>query len=206
MLVFPEFSLDLPLRKKLVTWLRRNAWDDLIYLVPGSFHEQLACGDFYNTAPLLCASSQVLFTHQKLKLFGNIEVGAERAEIGDVLHAVVTPLGLLTVVICKDFMDADPAMASLLQEVPINWVLVPSFGDDKTLRAHKTRAHALATFTPGANSAVANAVNTAGKKEGLVLAPIPGFGHRCNQREAVDIDLNGSLITFPFQLKIKPQP
>lgn len=204
LLVFPEFSIDVPLRKKIAHWLRRHAWDELVFLVPGSFHEQVDGGDFFNTAPLVCAASDVLFTHQKLKLFGNERVGAERVEIGDILHIVMTPLGLLTVMICKDFMDGDWRMANLLQEVPVNWVLVPSFGDDKTIRAHQQRAQALATIAPGANSAVANTVNTAGKDQHTVLEPLPGFGHRCAEKNAKTVALEGEVQTFPFQLKSKP--
>ncbi len=193
--VFPEFSLDHDQRKAVKIWLKNNNLASLRYVVPGSFHTQVddsASGQTFNTAPLLNAAGKVVFTHQKLRLFGKGKV-AENVSVGKTLHVLATPVGCLTVLICKDFMDVDAHVANLLQHVLVDWVLVPSFGDARTIRGHKARAKQLATIVSGTNSAVANSRNTALEPKARVL---PGFGHRSGQEQPTPVLKTGGMVEY----------
>lgn len=193
--VFPEFSLDLTQRKEVKLWLKNNVSPQLLYVVPGSFHEQANTSTsikYFNTAPLLDTTGKVVFTHQKLRLFGKGKL-AENVSVGKTLHVLATPVGCLTVLICKDFMDTDASIANLLQHALVDWVLVPSFGDERTLKEHKARARKLAKVVSGTNSAVANSRNTATHPDGGML---PGFGHRSQEDAPKSVPETGGMVEY----------
>lgn len=197
--VFPEFSLDTTHRSEVLRWLQNNDPGSIVYIVPGSFHEgeQHVC---FNTAPLIQRDGKTVFTHQKLRLFGKDGV-AEHVEIGNTLHVLTTPLGCLTVLICKDFMDEDASVVGLLQSAFVDWALVPSYGDEKTVSAHQERAKKLAYKIAGVNSAVANTRNTAMAPQG---SPLPGFGHASGERQAQPVSANGGMAEYPLPKKNTP--
>lgn len=203
--LFPEFSIDLAQRRALSDWLVQHKWESLIYVVPGSFHEELGAEGCFNTAPLLAATGEPLLVHRKLRLYGLIDNPAESVEIGNTIHVMATPIGYFTILICKDFMDVNPKVNDLLQDVPVDWVLVPSFGDDKTIKAHKRRAQTLATITIGANSAIANSANTAVAAKKNQVAQLPGFGHCRFGQESEDVSIDGGIIEFPL-FSEQPEP
>ena len=148
--------------------------------------------NYFNTAPLFDATGKVVFTHQKLRLFGKGRV-AENVSVGKTVHVLVTPVGCLTVLICKDFMDTDASVANLLQQVLVDWVLVPSFGDERTIKGHKARARHLAKIVSGTNSAVANSRNTAMAPDADML---PGFGHRSGQDQPAFVAEAGGIVEY----------
>ena len=195
-IVFPEFTLDLAQRSALVRQLRDNAWPSLILVAAGSFHEPLD-GATFNTAALYSAQGRTLLTYRKLRIFGGFESGAEHVDVGETLHVLVTPIGCITVLICKDFIDAHASVESLLTEVPVDWVLVPSFGDEKTIHAHKKRAKALALVKTGTNTVVAQTLNTAVPRSGPPKECVRGFGHvaGCVEPE-LQVGDAGGMVTF----------
>lgn len=196
MIVFPEFTIDLAQRKALVRHLRKRTGDALTLVLAGSFHEPRE-GPAYNTAPLLNGKGTGVLTHRKLVLFGDQELGAEFVEAGDTLHVLLTPIGCMTVLICKDFMDAHESLAALLSEVPVDWVLVPSFGDEKTLRAHKAKARQLALVSVGSSVVVAQTQNTVQFPSGE--PPLPGFGHIGGKKDPEpDVPPHGGMVSFPL--------
>lgn len=204
--VFPEFTLDVRHREQLSNYLRLNP-SCIQLAVAGAFHAEDMAADppvTYNTAPVYTGSGRQLFTHRKLRLFGRNDVGSEFAEVGNHLHVLVTPIGCMTVLICKDFLDEEPRVDNLLAEVPVDWVWVPSFGDETTLKAHKERARKLATVTTGTSCAVAQTQNTAMKKEGEQQPLLPGFGHAAGQKSPCDVLAAGGLIEFG--LATQPSP
>ena len=181
--VFPEFTLDLLHQAQLSAHLRENhdSLHGVQMVVAGAFHaDEMAstAALAYNTAPVFNGNGRLLFVHRKLRLFGSSGVGTEFAEVGNQLHVLVTPIGCMTVLICKDFLDQDPRVDNLLAEVPVDWVWVPSYGDQTTLSLHKQRAKKLAILTTGTSCAVAQTQNTAMKKAGETQALLPGFGHQ----------------------------
>lgn len=205
--VFPEFTMDLQHRDQLASHLRQQHLNGIQLVVAGAFHaEDMAPGQpvTYNTAPVYTANGRQLFTHRKLRLFGRNDVGTESAEVGNHLHVLVTPIGCMTVLICKDFLDEDPRVDNLLAEVPVDWVWVPSYGDEITLRGHKERARKLAIVTTGTSCAVAQTQNTAMKKVGETQSLLPGFGHAAGQKSPCDVPATGGLIEFG--LATQPSP
>ena len=203
--VFPEFTLDLQHRKQLAAHLRQNP-GGLQLVVAGAFHEptQENTAMAYNTAPVLNANGRQLFTHRKLRLFGRSDVGAEFAEVGNRLHVLVSPVGCMTVLICKDFLDEDPRVNNLLAEVPVDWVWVPSYGDETTLRLHKKRAKTLAQVSTGSSCAVAQTQNTAMKQPGQTSSLLPGFGHAAGQAQPCDVPATGGLVAFALTQQPPP--
>lgn len=197
--LFPEFTIDPGMRQELAAWLVNNSWPELIYVMPGSFHEDCGAGKFFNVAHVLAADGEILFAHRKLKLAGTLNV-SEYVEVGKAIQAVQTPLGLLTVLICKDFLDKEYSVDNLLQEVPVNWVFVPSFGNQSTLDGHQSRARELAITTTGAHCAVANTANSFDAKKDEVGRHFPGFAHVGGAKFSNHIADQGGLVEFPVKL------
>lgn len=197
--VFPEFTVDVQQRQAIAEHLIQQPHGSVQLVVAGSFHEPEPGGDplqAYNTAPVLVANGQTLFKHRKLRLFGNEAHGAECAQIGNTLHVLLTPLGGMTVMICKDYLDGDDRVRTALHEVPVDWVWVPSFGNATTLKLHKQRACELATVRVGLSTLVAQTQNTALDKNGCLL---PGFGHAAGQREPSDVGDEGGLVSLAWR-------
>lgn len=200
--VLPEFTVDCDLRKRLKILLRNAGGKGPVLVVAGSFHEAQG-GRRYNTAPLLSANGSELFKHRKLRLFGDSSGAAEDVSVGATVHVLVSPVGCFSVLICKDFMDAHASVASLLQEVPVDWVLVPSYGDKSTTRAHRAKATQLAKVAPGASSIVASTRNTALEPGG---AQQIGFAHPAGADEPLESDIEGKLLELPFGRLAPPEP
>jgi hypothetical protein len=204
--VFPEFTLDLQHRDQVAAYLRQNP-SDIQLVVAGAFHEPEQAADpslAYNTAPVFTGSGSRLFVHRKLRLFGRNDVGAECAQVGNRLHVLITPIGCMTVLICKDFLDEDARVDNLLAEVPVDWVWVPSYGDETTLKGHKERARKLAKVTVGTSCAVAQTQNTAMKKKDQTQALLPGFGHPAGDAVPVDVPSSGGLVEFGLAKQPSP--
>lgn len=204
--VFPEFTLDLQHRAQVAAHLRQQP-TSIQLVIAGAFHTEDAATKpprTFNTAPVYASHGRQLFVHRKLRLFGNSEEGTEFAEVGNQMHVLVTPIGCMTVLICKDFLDEDPRVDNLLAEVPVDWVWVPSFGNQTTLDLHKKRAKKLATVTTGTSCAVAQTQNTAMKKAGETQALLPGFGHEAGRQAPVDVSTAGGLIEFALETQPPP--
>jgi predicted amidohydrolase len=168
-------------------------------VVAGAFHEPEQATNpllAHNTAPVFTGNGRRLFVHRKLRLFGRDDVGAECAQVGNRLHVLITPIGCMTVLICKDFLDEDARVDNLLAEVPVDWVWVPSYGDETTLKGHKERARKLAKVTVGTSCAVAQPQNTAMKKKDQTQALLPGFGHPAGDAVPIDVATSGGLVEF----------
>lgn len=214
--VFPEFTVDLQQRQAIIDHLIRQPEGSVQLVVAGSFHEPVPGGqplDAYNTAPVLAVNGVELLSHRKLRLFGDEAHGAECVQIGNSLHVLHTPLGGMTVLICKDYLDGDDRVRTALHEVQLDWVWVPSYGNATTLKLHKQRARELAKVKVGLSTLVAQTQNTALDKLG---PPLPGFGHAAGQAAEVDVGIDGGLVCFswsrlpsppsPQNAKAKPKP
>lgn len=186
--VMPEFTVDMEGRRFVAHWLLENEHPFKI-VVAGSFHENTPDG-WFNTAEVWDRIAQPILKHRKMRLFGQAEGLAEDVGEGHCLTLLTTPIGTLSLLICKDFMDAHQSVATLLQEAPIDWALVPSYGDDSTWRAHKERAIALAGVGPGISSIVSNQRNI----EITNGSPLPGFSVQAVQATVCQVDSAGGLI------------
>lgn len=195
--VLPEMSVDLAHRPKIEAYLLGMTDPDLCLVLAGSFHEPdgTKC---YNTAPLLDATTgDVILKPSKLRAFGitgdpekNVPEQSEHIDVGDTVEVLVTAIGNMTVLICKDFLDADQSVAALLQEVPVDWVLVPSYGDEKTFDGHMKKAKQVSLVTSGANVVVAN-IRNINTSQGACL---PGFAWPSGQKQdPVPVSASGGL-------------
>lgn len=204
--VFPEFTVDLQQRKAIAEHLIQHPTGSIQLVVAGSFHEPAPGADAlqaYNTAPVLVANGLELFKHRKLRLFGDEAHGAECAQIGNTLHVLLTPLGGMTVMICKDYLDGNDRVRTALHEVPVDWVWVPSYGNATTLKLHKQRARELAKVQVGLSTLVAQTQNTALDKNG---PPLPGFGHAAGQGEPIEVGNEGGLVSLAWRRMPAPAP
>jgi hypothetical protein len=201
--VLPEFTVDLAGRETLQTWLLLNRDDPCTPLltVAGSFHEEISPGCFFNTAPVLNGRGSPYFAHEKLRLQGTIDELTENALEGSKVHLLLTPIGTHTVLICKDFLDRAAMVDTLLQSVPVDWVWVPSYGHEGTLKEHLSRADEIARKTVGANVGVAQTENTALAKISNLPPPakVLGFGWRSFANQSVSVPIGGGTITFPLK-------
>ncbi len=114
-------------------------------------------------------------------------------------------MGLLTVLICKDFLDDHPCVLTLLSDVPVEWVLVPSFGDEKTIRQHKVRAKAQALVRTGSHIALAQIFNNVDDPTRQPTECVRGFGYiGGNAAPEPQVSENGGLVVFPLQRNALP--
>ncbi len=207
MVVFPEFTLDLAQRQILKALLQQGRWPSIALVLAGSFHESID-GDYFNTAPCYDALGCTVFVHRKIRPFGDDKRGREDIRVGNTLSIVVTPVGCITTLICKDFMDVDHHVEGLLTEVPVDWVLVPSFGDAKTIRGHLSRAKSLATVKTGTHTAVAQTLNTLLPSDESTDQCVRGFAHVAGRPHAEPhVSEQGGLVVFPLTLEARaPKP
>lgn len=191
LLVLPELTVDIEARTTVAVWLQEHPEHPFEMVIAGSFHEQTVDG-WYNTAELWNRHAEVVIKHRKIRLFGDADGIAEDVQTGDGVSVLVTPAGTFTLLICKDFLDEHQSVATLLQEVPVDWVIVPSYGNETTVARLKARADIVARVSPGASCAVANQRNIE-EKNGT---PLPGFAHASGGAASVDALTQGSLITL----------
>ena len=198
-LLMPELTVSLEARDHMKKWLDENRDHSLQLIVAGSFHEcvgEVSSGNsnWFNTAEIWTARGEPLAIHKKLRPFGEATGGSENIHVGNEVTVLSSPFGLMTLLICKDFLDYHQSVQTLLQEVPVDWVLVPSYGDETTVRAHQRVAHMLATVGPGINIAVANQRNI----EISPGNPCPGFSHPVGEMTPITCPNEGFLAWFPF--------
>lgn len=179
-LVLPELTVTLEHRAEVRGWLERGEGTPLELVVAGSFHEEdTSC--CYNTSELWDGMGRPLLRHRKLRPFGDADGAAEDIADGNALEILDTPIGIFALVICKDFLDDYHRVTTLFREVPVDWLFVPSYGDDKTSTLHRARARQLAHVGPGTTTIVA----TQRAVEVCEGNPLPGFAHSALGRQVV---------------------
>ncbi|MSP96955.1 MAG: hypothetical protein EXR29_06955 [Betaproteobacteria bacterium] len=195
--VLPELTVDLEARKLIATWLIRNPEHPFELVVAGSFHEETADG-WFNTAELWNRHAESLISHRKLRLYGDADGFAEDVNAGGRISVFVTAAGSFSLLICKDFLDEHASVATLLQEVPVDWVLVPSYGDEGTVKRHAERALKLAKVGPGTCSVIANQRNIeAGEGD-----PCPGFAQPRSAENRLNIGVRGGAVSLAGDLAL----
>jgi len=189
--VLPELTVDLAARAEARRWLGTHSDHSLEMVVAGSFHEETPDG-WYNTAEMWDRFGERILVHRKLRPFGAADGLAEDVNTGNHVTVLVTPIGSFAVLICKDFLDDHESVATLLQEVPVDWVLVPSYGDEKTSARHKARAQSIARVSPGASCVVAHQRNV----EASPGDELPGFAHQSLSATPTVVGPSGGLVTL----------
>lgn len=206
-LVLPELAVTPAQRRALSRRLGLQAQGAPLLCVPGSFHESEG-GRLFNCAPLIDGTTgHPLFTHRKLRPYGNsaeegLNEGSEAIDLGNTVHLLVTDAGSFTVLICKDHLDSHVDVATLVQQLAPHWVFVPSYGNEKTIKAHQERAERLCKVEVGCHVAVAN-IRNAGIDDG---PPLPGFGHAAGTSFSQHVASTGGLLDFEMPVRLQSPP
>lgn len=108
--------------------------------VLGSWHRERD-GKRYNRSPVYNGAAELIFNYDKVKIFEDEKLGLEDISSGEMIPLILIGDSVVTMGICKDFcdrMDSD-----VLGSLDVDWVLVPSYGDDDTMEQHLVRARDL---------------------------------------------------------------
>jgi len=201
LLIFPELSLtpnhrDAYVRKELRAARRRGKAPALT--LPGSFHEEIpdegsASGELrrVNRAVLVGPDGRVILRHAKLRIYGDADGLSEDIASASTLEVLVTPIGIVGVLICKDFCDAFSPVRDCHRIAFVDWWLVPSMGDQKTVSAHFRQAESSWKIANRCTTVVANQELAVGDPPGSEAAPEFVFDGERRNAEA-----GGSVITL----------
>lgn len=139
-------------------------------IVAGSWHElDGAAGSYVNRAAVYDGYGNERLTYDKIVPYLDREAGFEAIKSGDKIPILVTDDLLIGFAICKDFCDL-VAVTPFLQ-LNVDIILVPSMGDEKTMKGHQSTAKRIqAVF--GGRTFVVQQAHPSGGELGVVL-PMP---------------------------------
>jgi hypothetical protein len=147
--VWPELSVTPDLLRRIKTGLAQrslsaDARPAPEVVVAGSWHEPEE-GRHVNRARILDGYGAELASYDKVIPYIDKDLGAEDIRPGRRLPVVVTGGYLVGFAICKDFCDV--AADSPFFSLHLDFVLVPSMGDEATMKGHQNTAKRIqATF------------------------------------------------------------
>lgn len=141
--VAPELTVPPAERDRLLRGLADTGGPEL--LVPGSFHEAVRLRDgttrTVHRALLVDRLGNQRLEHRKIAPYGRFDRDpVERFTSGDEIAALLTPIGMVALAICKDFCD--DALQAIWQELQPEWLLVPAYGEGE--RPHAEAAKRIA--------------------------------------------------------------
>lgn len=150
-LLFPELTLPPKLREQIINWLYNNC-PPFTFVLPGSFHEFPEKGDFcgphksskhrVNKAILMDGRGKPIFSQCKIIPFGTFDQ-AEDIQSGNQITMLNTPVGLMMVLICRDFCEEGPLLNSLFDALQPNWIFVPAMTPKPAMSAYVKQAKKL---------------------------------------------------------------
>lgn len=145
--VFPELTIDQAQLARISDLLADKPWQDgeCVWPTPtlvlaGSWHEQRT-GGLRNVATILDGDGVELLRHDKLMGYTDPKGLHEPIQPGETLTVLVMPEGLFAFGICLDFCQQ--YFQSPYGDLDVDFVLVPSCGDDKTMLGHLRTAQDL---------------------------------------------------------------
>lgn len=166
-LVMPELTITPGIREEIIKQMMHNSIEygsshelSVPIVVLGSYHEQVDGKWRNHSCGVLGLDGQKLFAADKRKsvTYSSSHTYPPKAEWIDCaptpFTCLATPIGLMAITICKDMFDTGaPSTATLLNNLPLDWLLVPSMS--QKIRLHKFKAKSLHD-TLGTIVAVAN--------------------------------------------------
>jgi hypothetical protein len=157
--VFPELTISVGIRDRILRWLEEHDGHPFRLLVPGSFHVDTAEG-VRAEAQLWDRDGRTLLCHHKLRPYLAKEPdGArefvEQIVVGRQLRWLDAPIGTLCVGICLDFAEEDATFAPVWDHVAPDWVVVPAMDGSRDLGAYARRGSEL-DRAHGTTSIIAN--------------------------------------------------
>ena len=190
--VFPELTICPELRRFISEWLHSKKQVPFSMILAGSFHEKQH-GKIYNYAELTSRTGKRLIEHRKLKASGDKSF-REGIDFGNRIELLDTPIGLVGIPICLDFCEEGEPFGRLWSALGPEWLLVPAFGDEKNIHAHKRRAQAL-SIAHGTVCAIANQNPGGQDKDHGFLHVIGGAVHgQEHEGTCVQVDIDVVLI------------
>jgi hypothetical protein len=173
--LWPELTMPPERRKKLAAALKRSALDSAPGQGPhivgaGSWHE-VDDSTVRNRMHILSALGLCRFYHDKSLPLESKTLGIEELEPSYRIPVLIAEDALIAFGICRDFCEAQVARVYVALDVDL--VVVPSYGDLKTIRAHRQQAHNLST-DPGTRAFVVQQIvpdEVATSGIGYVLPP-----------------------------------
>lgn len=138
--VYPELTVPEKVLQQISENIGVGAWDvaNLSLIVPGSRHLKGSDGLFRNAAALMDGYGEEIAVHHKILRYLDGPAAMEAIEPGEVLNVVVLEDAVIACAICLDFchLTEDTPYGN----VDVDYVLVPSCGDDNTIISHLEKA------------------------------------------------------------------
>ncbi|NGZ25844.1 MAG: hypothetical protein G8345_03015, partial [Magnetococcales bacterium] len=127
--LLPELTLPPVLRQEVACWLADHE-NPFCLVVPGSFHQMDKISQKWpvNRALLLDGKGRKIFSHDKIVPFGRGDEN-ELIHVGNSLTLWDSPLGVMMLAICKDFLDDDDYLRLPWQSLAPDWMWVPSMSE-----------------------------------------------------------------------------
>lgn len=144
--VAPEYATTQAIVDEVSRALADSPAPALLLAVPGSFAHATSQSARRNRATLLNGSGTALLHSDKLtELTISLPPGdrrlREHIEHPQRVDIIDTPMGLVAVLICKDFCDdAGGVVRALWDAIAPDWMLIPAMGDANSLAAHDVAA------------------------------------------------------------------
>jgi hypothetical protein len=172
--IWPELTVPPTLRKYIADLLKERALDadpkpapDV--LVAGTWHENQD-GKVTNLATVFDGYGETKLVYQKLIPFSTNELGSEKITRGTQLPILVTDSHLIAFAICRDYCDLGLKLP--YPELDVDFVFVPSMGDEKTMSGHQVTAKRIQVLYGARTFVVQQASAPVASELGLVL-PLP---------------------------------
>lgn len=154
--IFPELSVNVKVRARIMTWLMEES-HSLLLVIAGSWHVPAHnnSDELVNESVVFNMRGNKIFAHRKTTVFSFKSPGPdsqyyhEDIVTGKKLNMLMTPLGLTTLLICKDFCDLMSSLQEPLKNCSPDIIFLPTMGDDVTMNAHdKTYNDLNVSFMP----------------------------------------------------------
>lgn len=149
--VWPELAMPPLLRLHLTRAIERKRFEvppgtGPRLWVMGSWHEALQ-GETVNRSHVADRVGSPRCTYDKISRYGVQGLGFEDIDIGKRVSVIITDEAIVGIAICKDFCMSDAR--SPARELPVDIVLVPSFGGASTAKEHVRAGHDFRVGTGG---------------------------------------------------------
>lgn len=206
--VAPEYAVTQAIVDEVARDLADNPISALQIAVPGSYAHRSGGLMQRNRATALSGGGAALCHSDKLtELTIELPPGPRRLrehiEHPQRVDIIETPIGLVAVLICKDFCDdAGGIVRAVWDAIAPDWMLIPSMGDENSLAAHRLAAEHFVKLH-GASVVLANQetglANPAAVKPGFVRVQVIATGRRPASQH-IEVDGGGSTLTVSSPL------
>lgn len=173
--LWPELTMPPVRRDLLVAELRQRTLANgpgsgPVVVAAGSWHE-VEGTVVHNRLHVLSGAGRARFFHDKSLPLESKSLGIEQLTPSYRIQVLIAEDVLVAFAICRDFCEAQ--ITQIYLAIDVDLVVVPSYGDTKTILAHRHQANQLST-DPGTRAFVVQQVIPDGSSpsiDGFVLAP-----------------------------------